>query len=117
MDSGEAKVESRASPETRPAKPQCFLTHYPVNPVACRTNELEETTTGDLKSAYMHPGRHKESLEHDGTGTSQLAKPSPNPDDAGPIVRRLTGHPVAAGCNTAWDQTQICCDASSTVMQ
>ena len=44
-------------------------------------------------------------------------KPSPNPDDAGPIVLRRMGLPVTAGCDTAWDQTWVCSDASSTAMQ
>uniref|UniRef100_A0A673XUI6 Transposase Tc1-like domain-containing protein n=1 Tax=Salmo trutta TaxID=8032 RepID=A0A673XUI6_SALTR len=38
-------------------------------------------------------------------------------DDAGPIVHRPMGLPVTAGYDTAWDQTQVCRDASSTVMQ
>ena len=43
-----------------------------------------------------------ESLERDGTRTYQLAKPSPYPDDAEPIVHCLMGLLVAAGCDTAW---------------
>ena len=41
----------------------------------------------------------------------QLAKPPPNPDDAGPIVRCLMGLLVTAGCDTAWDRTRVCGDA------
>uniref|UniRef100_A0A8C8MDD6 ATP-binding cassette sub-family F member 2 n=1 Tax=Oncorhynchus tshawytscha TaxID=74940 RepID=A0A8C8MDD6_ONCTS len=55
----------------------------------------------------MHPARHKESLERDGTRTSRPAKPSPNPDDTGPIVCRLMGLPVVASCDTSWDQTRV----------
>ena len=44
-----------------------------------------------------HPGRHN------------------NPVKAGPIVCRLMGLPVAAGCDTAQDRTWICNDASKTV--
>uniref|UniRef100_A0AAZ3PA97 Regulator of calcineurin 1 n=1 Tax=Oncorhynchus tshawytscha TaxID=74940 RepID=A0AAZ3PA97_ONCTS len=62
-------------------------------------------TTGDRVSVHA-PGPPQESLKRDGTWTSRPAKPSPNPDDAGPIVRRLIGLPVAAGCGTAWDHTR-----------
>ena len=53
---------------------------------------------------------HKESLERNGTRESRLAKPSSNPDDAGPIVHRLMGLPVTADCDTARDRTRICSD-------
>uniref|UniRef100_A0A8C7MC35 Eukaryotic translation initiation factor 4, gamma 2b n=1 Tax=Oncorhynchus kisutch TaxID=8019 RepID=A0A8C7MC35_ONCKI len=56
------------------------------------------------------PFRH-ESLERYGTRTLLLAKPFPNPDDAGPIVRRLMGLPVSVGCFTARGRTWICSDA------
>ena len=46
-----------------------------------------------------------------------LANPSPKPDDAGPIVRRPMGLLITSGCDTAWEQTRVCSDASSTVMQ
>ena len=66
----------------------------------------------------MHvTGAPKESIECDGTRTSRPAKPSPNPDDAGLIVRSLMGLLVAAGCNTARDQTRVCSDISSTATQ
>ena len=52
-----------------------------------------------------------------GTRTSRPAKPSPNPDEAGPIMRRLMGLPVVAFCDTARDQTRVCSDSSSTAMQ
>jgi hypothetical protein len=42
----------------------------------------------------------------DGTRTSLPAKPSPIPNDAGPIVRRPKGVPVAAGCDRAWTRTR-----------
>ena len=48
-------------------------------------------------SACMH--LPQESLERDGTRISQPAKPSSNPEDVGPIVRRLMGLPV--GCDIA----------------
>ena len=57
-------------------------------------------------SASTAPGPPQESLVRDGTKTSLLAKPSPNPDNAAPIVRRPMGLPVAAGCDRAWTQTQ-----------
>jgi hypothetical protein len=59
------------------------------------------------KSECMRPARHKESLEHDGTTTSQPGCLCP----IGPIARRLTGLPVADGCDTARDRTRICSDA------
>jgi hypothetical protein len=66
----------------------------------------------------MHaPGLPQESLEHNGTRTSRPAKPSPNPDIAGPIVCSLMDHLVAAGCDTAWDRTRICSNTASTAMQ
>uniref|UniRef100_A0A8C7QQP8 FYVE, RhoGEF and PH domain containing 4a n=1 Tax=Oncorhynchus mykiss TaxID=8022 RepID=A0A8C7QQP8_ONCMY len=72
-------------------------------------------TTGDRVSVHV-PGPPQESLEHDGTRTTRLAKPSPNPDDAGPIVHCLMGLPGAASCDTAQDQTRICSNASSTAV-
>jgi hypothetical protein len=36
------------------------------------------------------------------------AKPSPNPDDTGPIVCRHMGLQIMAGCDTAWDRTRVC---------
>ena len=56
-------------------------------------------------------------LECEGTRTTQQATPSPNLDEAGPIVLRLMGLLVAANCDTAQYWTRICSDASSTVMQ
>ena len=46
-----------------------------------------------------------------------LSRPNPDPDDAGPIVRRPMGFPIAAGCDTAWNRTRVCSDASSTEIQ
>ena len=43
--------------------------------------------------------------------------PWPNPNDAGPIVRHPMGLPITAGCDTAWNRTRVCNDASSTEMQ
>jgi hypothetical protein len=31
----------------------------------------------------------------------------PNPDDAGPIVRRPMGLPITTGCHTAWIRTRV----------
>ena len=98
-----------------PAKPHCLLTHCWFNPE--NTNVSETPYNWRPKSECMRPARHKESLEHDGTRTSWPAKPCPNPDNAGPIVRRLMGLPVTTGCDTAWDRTQVCSDTSSTAMQ
>jgi hypothetical protein len=41
-----------------------------------------------------------------------LAKPSPNLDDARPIVCRPMGLLITNGCDTARDWTQVCTDAS-----
>ena len=43
--------------------------------------------------------------------------PNPNPDGAGQIVRYPMGLPITAGCDTAWNQTRVGSDASSTEMQ
>jgi hypothetical protein len=76
----------------KPATPMCRRKHSP---------------TGDRVIVHA-PGPPQESLESDGTRTSLPAKPSPNLDDFGSIVCRPMGLPVAAGCDTAQDQTQIC---------
>ena len=34
-----------------------------------------------------------------------------------PIVHRPMGLPITAGCDTAWNRTRVCSDASSTEMQ
>ena len=97
----EAKVESHVS--SNPTRPHCFLTQCPLNPEASHTNVLAETLcTLATVSSFTAP---QEPLERDGMKTSLPAKPSPNPDDAGPIVRHPTGIPVAAGWDRAWTQT------------
>jgi hypothetical protein len=53
--------------------------------------------------------RHKESLK------PPWHKPSPNPEDTGAIVHCPMGTP--GGCDTAWDQTRVCSEASITAMQ
>ena len=58
-----------------------------------------------------------ESLEHDKTRKSRPAKPSPNPDNAGPSVLCFMGLPVMASCDIAWDRTRVCSDTSNTAMQ
>ncbi|KAK6302769.1 hypothetical protein J4Q44_G00271240 [Coregonus suidteri] len=83
-------------PKQDPAKPHCLL-----NPEASCTNVSEETPYNWRPCQRAWPGPPQESLERYGTRTSQPAKPSPNPDDAVPIVCRLMGLPVAAGCDTA----------------
>jgi hypothetical protein len=40
-----------------------------------------------------------------------------NPKEAGPIVHRPMGLPITAGCDTAWNQTRVCRDYSSTEIQ
>jgi hypothetical protein len=60
--------------------------------------------------------RRTESLERDDPSKAPPAKPSPNSDDAGPIVRRPIGLQILAGCDTTRDRTQVCCDASSTAL-
>jgi hypothetical protein len=63
-------------------------------------------TPADCVSVHA-PGPPQESLEHNGTRTSLPAKPSPNPDDTGPIMHRPMGLLLAAGCDRAWTQTRI----------
>lgn len=57
---------------------------------------LRKSTTMTCKSGGQN---HTSVL----TRKSRPAKPTPNPDDAGQIERRLVGLPVAAGCGAAWD--------------
>jgi hypothetical protein len=53
-----------------------------------------------------------------GVSRVQWAKWSPpNPDNTGSIVHHSMGLPVTTGCDTAWDQTLVCSNTSSTVMQ
>ena len=51
------------------------------------------------------------------TCKAPAAKPSPNSDNAGPIVHRPMGLPITASCDTAWNRTRVCSDASSTAIQ
>ena len=67
-------------------------------------------TTGDNVSVHA-PGPPQESLECDGS------KDIPAGQTFQRIVRHLMGLPVAAGCDTARDDTRVCSDASSTAMQ
>ena len=70
-----------------------------LNPEDSCTNVSKETPFNWLlKSDCRRPARHKESLECDKPSKVPPAKPSPNPDDAGPIVRRPMGLLVTAGC-------------------
>jgi hypothetical protein len=57
---------------------------------------------------YICPAHHKESLERDEPSKAPPVKPSPNSDNARPIVCRPMGLPVTAGNDTAWDRTQGC---------
>ncbi|XP_045543215.1 mucolipin-2 isoform X2 [Salmo salar] len=96
------RQKSRAMrlPKHDPAKPHCFLTHCLLNPKASRNNVLKHCATSDRVSVHASVPP-QELLERDGTRTSWPAKPSPNPDDAGPIVHRIMGLLVTAGYNTA----------------
>ena len=97
-DSGEVKVERHASSETRPNQAtHCFLTQFPLNLEASHTNVSEETLHLATGSACIVPSPPQESLVCDGTRTSLPAKPSPNPDNAGPIAHRPVGLPVEPG--------------------
>ena len=95
--SGEAKVESCASSETQPSEATLLKLE------ASRTNVSEETpyTWRPCRRALRRK-KPQELLVRDGTKTSLLAKPSPNPDDAGPIVPRPMGLPVVSGCDRSW---------------
>jgi hypothetical protein len=68
------------------------------------------------ESACRRLARHKESLECDEIRKSWPAKPSPNPDNGGPIVCCLMRLPVSAGCKTAWKRTRVCTDASIVLL-
>jgi hypothetical protein len=82
------------------------------NTEASYTNVSEETLfSWQRESDCRLPARHKESLEGDEPSKAPSVKPSPNPDNSGPIVRRPMGVPIMAICNTAWDRTRVCSDA------
>jgi hypothetical protein len=103
---------SHASSET------VLLNTHPLNPEANCTNVSEETLFNwRPRSTCRHPARHKESLERDEPSKAPLAKPSPSPDDAGPILRCPMGLPITAGYDTVKEQTGVCSDASSTAME
>ena len=87
---------------TTPTKPHCFLTPR-SQPHQCVGGNTVQLATVSVCTA---PGPPQESLVCDGTRTSLPAKPSPNLDDAGPILRCPMGLPVAAGCDRAWTRTQ-----------
>ncbi|XP_038865683.1 striatin-3 isoform X1 [Salvelinus namaycush] len=57
----------------------------------------------------MRPALHRSRYERHGKRTSRPAKASTNLDDAGPIVRRLVGHPVAAGCDSPGSNLGLQC--------
>jgi hypothetical protein len=78
------------------ATPQLLNTR-PLNPEASCTNVLEETPF---------------SLQVPGPPLGYTRAPC----DAGTIVLRPMGLLVTAGCDTAWDRTQVCSDTSSTAM-
>jgi hypothetical protein len=65
-------------------------------------------------SACTAPSPPQESLVHDGTRTSLPAKPSPNPDDFGPIVHRPMG--LAAATEPGLEP-RISSGTESTAMQ
>uniref|UniRef100_A0A8C8F818 SH3 domain-binding glutamic acid-rich protein n=1 Tax=Oncorhynchus tshawytscha TaxID=74940 RepID=A0A8C8F818_ONCTS len=110
-DSGDAKVNSHASSETRPRQAALLLDTLLIQPGSQPHQCVGGITIQLATEASVHaPGRHKESLERNGTRSSQPAKPSPNLDDAGPIMCRLMGLPVTVGCNTTRDRIRICSD-------
>ena len=114
--SGEVKVESCVLQNM--TRQPALLNARSLNPKACRTNVSEETLFNwRPKSACRRPAHHKESLERDEPNKALPAKPSPNPDVAGRIVRRPMGLPVTAGYDTARDRPRVSKDASSTAMQ
>ena len=49
--------------------------------------------------------------------TNSYLQWQPNPDDAGPNVGHPMGLPITVSCDTAWNRTRVCSDASSTEMQ
>ena len=100
--SGETKVESHASSDTQPNQPHCFLTQRASNPEASRNNVSEDTPcTRQPWLARTAPGPPQDSLVRDETRTSLPTKPSPNPDDARPIVHCPTDLPD----DKAWART------------
>ena len=51
---------------------------------------------------YNNKGYLTRQVSHEQILTYNDSLPRPNPDDAGPIVRRPMGLPITAGCDTAW---------------
>jgi hypothetical protein len=100
-DSGEAKVESHASSETWPCQATLLAEPGSQQYQCDRENTIQLMTEISLQAPRMPHGVTK----------SQQAKHASNSDDSGPIVCRLMGLPVTAGCDTAWDRTQVCSDA------
>jgi hypothetical protein len=104
-DSGEAKVESHASPETQPALLlDTTPTEHGSQPHQCvRGNTVHLATV----SACIAPGPPQESLVRDGT------KP--------PLTRTILGQlcavPVVAGYDRSWTLTRILSGTASTAMQ
>jgi hypothetical protein len=86
-------IPRNTTQSSRTASWQC-----PLNLEASCINVSEETCTA--------PDPPQESLVHDSTRTSLSAKPSPNPDDAGPIVWCPMGLLVTADCDRPWTWTQ-----------
>ena len=99
-DSGEAKVESRASSETQPSQATLLLDTCPLNPEARHTNVSDETlyTWRPCKRA-LHPANHRSCWSTMG----QKHPCQPN----SPLTRMMLGQlctapQVTAGCDRAW---------------
>ena len=91
--SGEMKVGSCVLRNM--TRQTAVLNSRSLNPEASRTNVSEETAFNwPPKSAFRHPAHHKKLLEHDEPNKVPRAKPSPNPDDAEPIVWDSRSRPV-----------------------
>jgi hypothetical protein len=84
-DSGEAKVESCILKNMTHLT--TLLNTRQLNPEASRTNLSEQTLFNWRPgSPCRHLACHKESLGHEEPSKAASVKPSPNPDNAGPIV-------------------------------
>jgi hypothetical protein len=98
----ELGIKSRESPEARPNQAALLLDTMPTyrKPVApmCQGKHNTPCDRVSVHSARLATGIASAQWDK----TFLPAKPSPNPDDAGPIVHRLMGVLVAG---RAWTQT------------
>ncbi|KAM9568555.1 uncharacterized protein ACWYII_016781 isoform 2-T2 [Salvelinus alpinus] len=106
MDSGEAKVESRASSETRLCQATLLLDTMPAAPMPAAPMPASPKPASPKPAAPMCRRKHRTPGDH-------VSVHCARPTTGVARVRWDKDNPVAAGCDTA----RICSDAASTAMQ